>query len=92
MYCSNNYLHQYKVTTLISGSGLEQSYVQWFSLGVDLPPEGLFQGIRGGAVLPGSNYSNPDPKSDYKIVIFNVLSGISKQIFFGPLGLIWFTN
>lgn len=43
-------------------------------------------------MLPGSNYSNPDPKSDYKIVIFNVLSGISKQIFFGPLGLIWFTN
>ena len=43
-------------------------------------------------MLAGSNYSNPDPKSDYKIVIFNVISGISKQIFFGPLGLIWFTN
>ena len=43
-------------------------------------------------MLAGSNYSNPDPKSDYKIVIFNVISGISKRIFFGPLGLIWFTN
>ena len=43
-------------------------------------------------MLAGSNYSNSDPKSDYKIVIFNVISGISKQFFFGPLGLIWFTN
>lgn len=37
-------------------------------------------------MLPSSNYSNSDPKSDYKIVIFNVISGISKQIFFGPFG------
>lgn len=42
------------ITILISISGLEQSSVQWFSLEVDLPPEGVFRGNRGGAVLLGS--------------------------------------